>query len=124
MVTQQLKSLDYESVYALINQQITANNDAADRAQMWREKLKADLTQRVLKRDAAEAAAPSARDAAWDRAAILGDAYTIEHQAVDGANNSGPCKPHISEQERVMRIFYAATNTDAALERDAVSCSL
>jgi hypothetical protein len=120
IVAQRLKALDYASVCSLIDQQVATNNDASDRAQKWREKLEADLTQRVLKRAVADAAAPIARDTLWDRAAVLGDVYSIENQAVDESVKSGQDKTHFSEQERVMRIFYAATNTDAALERDAV----
>ncbi len=57
--------------------------------------------------------APKPRDAEEVRAAVLGDVYTLETRAADSVK--------IVEQERRMLIFYATTNTDAPLERDAVS---
>ena len=123
-ITQRLKSLDPESVRSLISQQLTANIEAANQSQMWREKLKTELIGRLLKRTRAEDSAPKARDAALVRAAILGDVYSIEQQLNGGKISTRQLSPHCEEQQRVMRIFYAATNTDAALERDAVSASV
>jgi hypothetical protein len=123
-ITQRLKSLAPEHVRSVVSQQLTANIDAANQSQKWREKLKAELISRLLKRKPAQDAAPKARDAARVRAAILGDMHSIEHQQNGGKIITRQHSTHSEEQERVMRIFYAATNTDAVLERDAVSASV
>ncbi len=126
VITQHLRSLDIEQLRSLINQQIAANVDAADRAQIWREKLKLDLSERLskLSEPPAARATPSASacDSGRVRAATLGDFYTMELAAQDDATcvTSGQSLSTMEELQRVMRIFFATTNTDAPLERDAV----
>ncbi len=128
VITHHLRSLDLEQLRSLISQQIAANVDAADRAQIWREKLKSDLSERLSKLHTPPAAratpSTSACDSGRVRAATLGDVYTMEHPlaAHDDATcvTSGQLHSSMEELQRVMRIFFATTNTDAPLERDAV----
>jgi hypothetical protein len=73
--------------------------------------LKDSLTAKLLQRQPAAAATPQPRAAEDVRAAVLGDVATLEKKGLLAAADS----------ERRMRIFFAATKTDASLERDAVS---
>jgi hypothetical protein len=118
-ITRHLKSLDPLHVYATIRQQITANIDAECRAQIWREKLKLGLMEKLSRRPRASAPVPKARDADEVRAAILGDIYTQEIAARD-CSSTGRWLPSAVAEERCLRLFYASTNTDGPLERDAV----
>ena len=120
-ITRHLNSLDSHNVFATISQQSQANSDAECRAQMWREALKADLIEKLSQRQQADTPVPKVRDAEELRAAALGDMYMLENEATASEKKGSPGASAVAEMQRTLRVFYATTNTDAPLERDAVN---
>jgi hypothetical protein len=113
--------LEPEHVASLVRLQVAANNDAEFRAKTWREKLKNDLFAKLSLREPPQAPALKPRNADDVRAAILGDIYTEELRQKDESASARRAVEPVSDKQRSLRIFYATTNTDAPLERDAVS---
>jgi hypothetical protein len=120
-ITRHLKSFDFGHVASLVRLQVAANNEAEFRAKTWRETLKSDLFARLSLREQPHAPALKPRDADDVRAAILGDIYTEELKQKDASASGRRAAVRVSDKQRSLRIFYATTNTDAPLERDAVS---
>ena len=84
--------------------------------------MKSNLLDRLSRRAQAEAPTLKPRNADDVRSAILGDIYTEELRHKDGVPvaKDRPVAAR-GDRQRSLRIFYATTNTDAPLERDAVS---
>jgi hypothetical protein len=120
-ITRHLKSLEPGHFASLVRLQVAANNDAEFRAKTWREKLKSNLFAKLSLCEQPRAPALKPRDADEVRAAILGDIYTEELRQKDSSASARRAVVQVSDKQRSMRIFYATTNTDAPLERDAVS---
>jgi hypothetical protein len=121
-VVRRLNSLEPHYVHSVVSHHAAANVDAECRAQIWREQLKASLTDKLSHRQPAATPEPKARDAQDIRAAILGDVYTLETKAKESAVKGQPHPERIMLQQRALRMFYATTNSDAPLERDAIIC--